>query len=128
MPILPALGVCERPLCDPPKKEVGCTKGFCPEAGNINLEPGTFESHLPFTTIAMANIQVPPMPDENKGPQVLGSCTAVTILALILVGARLYVRARVVKSVGLDDYAILASMVTHSLSAISTTLSRRWRL
>jgi hypothetical protein len=59
----------------------------------------------------MADAQLLSMPDENKGPEVLVSCTVVTVVALILVVARMYVRVKVVKSVGLDDYAILASMV-----------------
>ncbi|KAI9760023.1 MAG: hypothetical protein M1840_002751 [Geoglossum simile] len=51
------------------------------------------------------------VPDENKGPRVLGACTTVTLAALILVMIRVYVRTRMVKNLGYDDFAIFASMV-----------------
>lgn len=51
------------------------------------------------------------LPDENKGPQILGAVAATTILALIVVAMRLYVRVWMLRSASFDDYFIVASMV-----------------
>ncbi|KAI9820536.1 MAG: hypothetical protein M1832_003727 [Thelocarpon impressellum] len=49
-------------------------------------------------------------PDEDKGPQILAACTSLTLIALLCVCLRFYVRIKVVKSIGHDDYAILVAM------------------
>ncbi|KAL0932342.1 integral membrane family protein [Colletotrichum truncatum] len=42
-------------------------------------------------------------PDENEGPTVLAATLTVTCVALLTVGARLYVRLGMIRSFGLDD-------------------------
>ena len=54
---------------------------------------------------------VAPYPDENKGGNILAVCLIMTMLALIAVLVRMYVRMKVVHGVGLDDFAILIAMV-----------------
>lgn len=49
--------------------------------------------------------------DETRAPQLAGSTLTVTILALVIVLVRLYTRLKVSRSVGWDDYTILAAMV-----------------
>ncbi|KAI1808721.1 hypothetical protein F4811DRAFT_500483 [Daldinia bambusicola] len=50
-------------------------------------------------------------PDENRGPQIAGAVVSTTLAALIVVCARMYVRLRMIRSMGIDDYIMLASMV-----------------
>jgi len=49
--------------------------------------------------------------DVNKGPQILGAIATTTILALIIVGMRLYVRIWMLRAASFDDYFIIAGMV-----------------
>ncbi|KAM7203289.1 hypothetical protein V8F33_002280 [Rhypophila sp. PSN 637] len=49
----------------------------------------------------------PPDGDVNKGPIVLAITYVTTSIALLAVAMRMFVRVKVVKSVGWDDYAIL---------------------
>ena len=42
------------------------------------------------------------LPDENKGPQILGASATVTAIALITVVVRLVVRSRIVRRLGID--------------------------
>jgi hypothetical protein len=60
----------------------------------------------------MSHSAPPPDDDINKGPLVLALCTVTTSVALIAVGTRIFVRVRIVKNVGWDDYTILGAMVT----------------
>jgi hypothetical protein len=50
-------------------------------------------------------------PDENRGPEILGVCGALVGLALVVVLLRVYVRTRMVRHVGVDDWTIIAAMV-----------------
>ncbi|PVH91818.1 hypothetical protein DM02DRAFT_545072 [Periconia macrospinosa] len=50
-------------------------------------------------------------PKENYGPTVLGVTITVTIIALITLIARLYVRVKMIRNVGWDDYVMIAAMV-----------------
>ncbi|KAK3294177.1 uncharacterized protein B0H64DRAFT_462781, partial [Chaetomium fimeti] len=50
-------------------------------------------------------------PDENRGPEILAVCGALVGLALVVVMLRVYVRARMVRHLGIDDYTIIAAMV-----------------
>lgn len=52
----------------------------------------------------MTTMQAPGagLPDENKGPQILGASATVTTIALITVVARLVVRSRIVRRLGND--------------------------
>lgn len=51
------------------------------------------------------------LPDVNKGPQILGAAAATTILALVVVSMRLYVRIWMLRSASFDDCFIIAGMV-----------------
>jgi len=51
------------------------------------------------------------LPDENKGPQILGASATVTTIALITVIVRLVVRSRIVRRLGTDDYAMVIAML-----------------
>lgn len=50
-------------------------------------------------------------PNEDQGPTILGATLTVTIAALITTATRLYVRVRVIRNVGWDDYTMLSAMV-----------------
>ncbi|KAH8888543.1 integral membrane protein [Thozetella sp. PMI_491] len=50
-------------------------------------------------------------PDVNRGPEVLASCGSLVAITLVLVILRSYVRVRVVRSFGLDDWAMVGAMV-----------------
>ncbi len=56
---------------------------------------------------------LPPFPPahETRAPQLIAVTVTVTVLAVISVAARLYVRVKISRSVGWDDYTILAAMV-----------------
>lgn len=49
--------------------------------------------------------------DGNLGPAILVSCTVMAILAAMTVMVRMYVRTRMIRSVGLEDHTILLAMV-----------------
>jgi hypothetical protein len=51
------------------------------------------------------------LPDVNKGPQILGAVATTTILALIVMAMRLYVRIWMLRSASFDDYFVVAGMV-----------------
>ncbi|KAK4031677.1 hypothetical protein C8A01DRAFT_41873 [Parachaetomium inaequale] len=51
------------------------------------------------------------LPDENKGPEILGASVTVTTIALITVIVRLVVRSRIVRKLGTDDYAMVIAML-----------------
>ncbi|QRC98512.1 hypothetical protein JI435_045660 [Parastagonospora nodorum SN15] len=53
----------------------------------------------------------PVRPDENQGPTILAATLTVTIAALFAVIARLYVRLRMIRNVGWDDYVMVTSMI-----------------
>jgi len=50
------------------------------------------------------------VPDEDQGPVILGATLTVTIAALITMATRLYVRARMIRNVGWDDYVMISAM------------------
>lgn len=49
--------------------------------------------------------------NENKGPNILAPMWALTMITTSLVCARIFIRAKVVKKVGFDDWVIVVSMV-----------------
>ncbi|KAL2842308.1 hypothetical protein BJX68DRAFT_257838 [Aspergillus pseudodeflectus] len=56
--------------------------------------------------------EIPPhIASQTKGPRILGIFWAFYTVSLLMVSARLYIRARWLKNIGLDDYIIAASMV-----------------
>ena len=48
----------------------------------------------------------------SKWPTIVGVCVGLTTLMVITVGARLYVRAWMIKSMGIDDWIMLFSAVS----------------
>lgn len=48
---------------------------------------------------------------QDRGPAIMGGMVSLTALATIFVAARLFVRVRLLRNVGLDDYLITASLV-----------------
>ena len=52
--------------------------------------------------------------DDNRGPEFLAIFGTGTAIATVLVSLRLWVRSRIVRKVGLDDWIIAASMVGFS--------------
>lgn len=63
------------------------------------------------------------LPDVNHGPEILGACITMTAVALLLVGTRMYVRVAMIRSVGWDDYFIVAAMVCLLPTAFPPKLS-----
>ena len=53
----------------------------------------------------------PELSNQSEWPRIVAVCVCLTTLMSITVGLRLYVRARMIKSVGVDDYVMLFSMV-----------------
>ncbi|KAH9871791.1 hypothetical protein J1614_006048 [Plenodomus biglobosus] len=49
-------------------------------------------------------------PDEQQGPTILGATLTVTLAALITMIARLYVRIKLIRNVGCDDYVMVSAM------------------
>jgi hypothetical protein len=49
---------------------------------------------------------------EDQGPTILAVMWSLTVLALVLVVARLCVRQRIIRNFGLDDWLIAFSMVS----------------
>ncbi|PVI03374.1 hypothetical protein DM02DRAFT_612305 [Periconia macrospinosa] len=61
----------------------------------------------------MADPGAKPMPHhpyENEGPRILGATMTVTVLAMITMIARLFVRLRIIQNVGWDDYMMIFAM------------------
>jgi len=56
-------------------------------------------------------LQPPPGGDEDRGPKFIAAAAVTTVAALIAVCLRMYVRIRIVRAVGIDDYMIIVSMV-----------------
>lgn len=48
---------------------------------------------------------------ETKAPQILGTFWAFFIISVIMVSARLYIRVKMLRNVGLEDYIIALTMV-----------------
>lgn len=60
----------------------------------------------------MESITQPPAGgDESRGPSLLAALLVMLIASLVAVGARMYVRTRIVRSVGMDDWTIIAATV-----------------
>jgi hypothetical protein len=64
------------------------------------------------------------VPNEDQGPVILGATLTVTIAALITMITRLYVRIRMIRNVGWDDYVMISAMIlVCHLALIATTSS-----
>ena len=61
----------------------------------------------------MASLESPPTGgDHNRGPILANIIIIIDVLATISVLARMYVRSRIVKKIGLDDVFIVLSIVS----------------
>ncbi|OCK79704.1 hypothetical protein K432DRAFT_59635 [Lepidopterella palustris CBS 459.81] len=58
----------------------------------------------------MATTPVANYPNEDQGPTILASTLTVTVLALISLAIRLFVRVRLIRNVGWDDYMMIVAM------------------
>ena len=56
-----------------------------------------------------------PLQDENRQPGIIVTTIVVTVLADLVVGLRMMVRKWVVRSIGWDDWAIIAAAVSPDL-------------
>ena len=59
----------------------------------------------------MADIPELP-PDINRGPEILATCGSLVGISVVIVMMRMYVRARIVRLVGWDDWCIVAATVS----------------
>lgn len=59
----------------------------------------------------MNSIGPPPAGDVNKGPGIIGTLVATTSTCIVVVALRFWVRRRIVKIVGWDDWTILLALV-----------------
>ena len=59
----------------------------------------------------MASLESPPA-DRNMGPALATTLIIFDVMATIFVLARMYVRSRVVKQIGLDDVFIVIGLVS----------------
>ncbi|KAF3809692.1 hypothetical protein GCG54_00005233 [Colletotrichum gloeosporioides] len=50
-------------------------------------------------------------PDINRGPEILATCGSLVGISVVIVMMRIYVRAKIVRLVGWDDWCILAATV-----------------
>lgn len=50
--------------------------------------------------------------DENRGPKILGVLWGLTALTTLVVVARMFIRVRMLKNFGSDDWLIALSMVS----------------
>ena len=61
----------------------------------------------------MASLEIPPAGgDRNKAPTYATSTILLSVVATVSVVARLYVRSRVIRQVGIDDVLITISLVS----------------
>jgi len=63
------------------------------------------------------NFPPPVNPDDlGRGPLIMGLSLAITVVALVAVGLRLYVRKTVVKHIASDDWLMLLALAFHLVS------------
>lgn len=74
-----------------------------------------------YTLMARESMPVVPgatSPDDDKGPSILSAAAAMTTLAALVVCLRMYVRMRIVRSVGMDDSVMLIALVHRSTASL----------
>lgn len=49
---------------------------------------------------------------ENRGPELTAVCATFTTMAVIAVALRCYVRLRIIRNFGLDDWAMVGALVS----------------
>ncbi|KAF2147958.1 WD40 repeat-like protein [Myriangium duriaei CBS 260.36] len=65
---------------------------------------------------------------HSNYPTIIGSIMATTIVMVAVVFARFYVRLRLVRGVGADDWLVLASTIGSLIYAIGAIVQTRWGL
>ncbi|KAJ6188151.1 hypothetical protein N7519_003059 [Penicillium mononematosum] len=60
---------------------------------------------------------------QTKGPRILGVFWAFFSVSVVMVSLRLYIRARMLRNIGLDDYIIVFAMIMVASYTILTTLN-----
>jgi hypothetical protein len=60
----------------------------------------------------------------NRGPELQAVCYTLLIASVIALGLRVYVRLRLVKNFGFDDWCMCCALVSSSLSDTHLTHSR----
>lgn len=60
--------------------------------------------------------------NQTKGPRILGIFWSFFSVSVVMISLRLYIRARMLRNIGLDDYIIVAAMV-----CTSQFISVHWR-
>lgn len=55
----------------------------------------------------------PEYASQTKGPRILGVFWSFFLVSVLMVSARLYIRMRWLKNIGLDDYIIAVAMVSN---------------
>ncbi|KAJ4319444.1 hypothetical protein N0V84_006346 [Fusarium piperis] len=63
---------------------------------------------------------------ENRGPQLTAVCATFTTTAVIAVALRCYVRLRIVRNFGIDDWAMLGALVSFLILIAFTLLGVRY--
>lgn len=58
-------------------------------------------------------------PDENRGPEIIATCVALTAIALVIVSLRIFVRIKFVRFLGADDYLMVLAVVRTLLFRLS---------
>ncbi|CAG8979938.1 hypothetical protein HYALB_00013361 [Hymenoscyphus albidus] len=66
--------------------------------------------------------------NENRGPQVLGVIWSFSLVAIIVVGIRLYTKGRILRRLTIDDYTILLALVFGIINSGFLTVSVHWGL
>lgn len=61
--------------------------------------------------------------NDDKGPKILAVLWTLTALTTMMVMARIFIRVRMLKNFGIDDYLIVISMVRHSTTIGTRLLS-----
>lgn len=67
-------------------------------------------------TMTWVHNATPAVDAQSEWPTIIAVCISLTMLMATTVGLRLYVRAWMIKSVGVDDYVMLFSMVSNNSS------------
>ncbi|CAG7953771.1 unnamed protein product [Penicillium nalgiovense] len=61
--------------------------------------------------------------NQTKGPRILGIFWSFFSVSVVMISLRLYIRARMLRNIGLDDYIIVAAMIMVASYTILTTVN-----
>lgn len=63
----------------------------------------------------------PEMVAQDKGPAIVAAVISVSVISTLFMFARLFVRAAILKKMHLDDYLVVAAVVSLPLNCSSAT-------